>query len=150
MIDVERIKRTVERNTIPVPFCGCWIWTGYIAHKYPQINLGHRKKDPRPAAHIAVYLAYNGAIPPGHVIRHTCDVASCCNPAHLITGTYHDNMMDCLTRGRQRNQNKGRLVCKNGHALLGENVKTESTGFRRCQTCVRAYQTQWRNKRKIK
>lgn len=37
----------------------------------------------------------------GKVIRHTCDVRNCINPAHLVIGTEADNMRDKVERGRQ-------------------------------------------------
>lgn len=36
------------------------------------------------------------------VIRHTCDVKCCVNPAHLIKGTQAENIGDTLERGRFR------------------------------------------------
>lgn len=141
------VLAAIERNTIPIPFAGCHVWMGYVAKHYPQIA-PNGKKGPRLAAHKAAYLACNGAIPAGMVVRHTCDVATCCNPAHLVLGTTRDNIMDCVERGRHRNQNTGRSVCKNGHPLNGDNLKVEATGFRRCRECARLYQAKWRKERR--
>jgi len=52
------------------------------------------------AAHRWVYEYFNGPIPPGMVVRHTCDVFRCCNPRHLILGTRAENMRDAVERGR--------------------------------------------------
>ena len=49
---------------------------------------------------LAWEIANAEPIPPGMVVRHTCDNPRCCNPAHLILGTDKDNTDDMLTRNR--------------------------------------------------
>ncbi len=49
-----------------------------------------------------VWELFNGPIPDGRVIRHSCDNPPCFNERHLIVGTVGDNNADCLTRGRHR------------------------------------------------
>lgn len=51
-------------------------------------------------AHRFAWYLTNGVIPDGLVVRHKCDNPSCCNPAHLETGTVADNNKDCKSRGR--------------------------------------------------
>jgi HNH endonuclease len=48
--------------------------------------------------HRQVFFETNGFLP--QVVRHTCDNPRCVNPAHLIAGTYSDNMQDRADRGR--------------------------------------------------
>lgn len=51
-------------------------------------------------AHRHAYALVNGPIPAKVLIRHTCDTPLCCNPNHLIPGTYLDNSRDCVDRKR--------------------------------------------------
>lgn len=75
----------------------CTIWEGYFTgNGYGQIKLNGVKW----AAHRLAYVNAKGAIPDGMVVRHTCDNRKCVNPEHLILGTQHDNVMDCVIRGR--------------------------------------------------
>jgi hypothetical protein len=53
------------------------------------------------SAHRASYLVYNGPIPDGLVVRHSCDHIGCIEPAHLLVGTIADNNRDMVERGRQ-------------------------------------------------
>lgn len=69
----------------------CWPWkagvskSGYGAFWYCGKTIG---------AHC---FAYGN---PAIVVRHTCHVPLCCNPAHLRAGTQQDNVADRVTAGR--------------------------------------------------
>lgn len=57
--------------------------------------------------HRVSYFLTHGHLPPAPlVIRHTCDNPPCCNPAHLVPGTYQDNARDCVERGRHPTKGK--------------------------------------------
>ena len=47
-----------------------------------------------------VWEEHFGDIPPGLVIRHTCDNPPCININHLQIGTIQDNVRDRVLRGR--------------------------------------------------
>jgi len=85
---------------------GCWEWTGARGGKmkYGVIRIkGRLYKTHR----IAYELAY-GPIPEGKIVCHRCDNPPCCNPGHLFLGTYTDNVIDCIQKGRAlRNAVKG-------------------------------------------
>lgn len=78
----------------------CWEWTGAIkSNGYGVIGKGGRK-DGVDHAHRVAYRIYNGQIPVGFDVCHTCDNRKCVNPRHLYVGTRKDNMQDCVRRGR--------------------------------------------------
>ncbi len=80
----------------------CWIWTGPRDHHgYGKWQTtGHKRSNIK--VHRWSYEHFNGPIPDGLMIRHTCDHPSCVNPAHLLVGTMQDNMNDKVARNRQQ------------------------------------------------
>lgn len=57
-------------------------------------------------SHRLIYRVNGGG--EAEVVMHTCDNPSCCNPSHLIGGTYVQNMKDMDAKGR-------RVVSKANH-----------------------------------
>jgi len=47
---------------------------------------------------------YNGSIPDGLFVLHSCDDTLCGNPDHLFLGTHQDNMDDMMKKGRSADQ----------------------------------------------
>jgi len=60
----------------------------------------------RKGVHVHVWERYNGAVPPGMEVCHTCDVRDCYRLDHLFIGTPKDNAADCAAKGRQNNAGK--------------------------------------------
>lgn len=56
-------------------------------------------------AHRISYLIYNGEIPDGMCVLHSCDNPSCVFPEHLHLGTHADNMRERADRNRNKYQN---------------------------------------------
>lgn len=57
-------------------------------------------------AHRIAFVCANGWISFGKhketiLVRHSCDYPPCCNPMHLLGGSYTDNVRDCMERGRK-------------------------------------------------
>jgi hypothetical protein len=79
----------------------CWLWIGAQTRGgYGCFGIwnGH-KTDLRRAHRFSYELTY-GEIPTGLVVRHTCDIRACVNPAHLCLGTQEQNIRDMHSRGR--------------------------------------------------
>lgn len=85
----------------------CWPWTGCTtANGYGRAS---RDGGANVLAHRRAYELVFGAIPDGLVVLHQCDTPACVNPAHLRIGTQHDNMLDCVAKGRAaRGEKNGR------------------------------------------
>ena len=80
----------------------CWNWIARwkTTGGYGMIRWGPSHK--KSMAHRVAYELSVGPIPDGHVVMHLCDNPSCCNPAHLSTGTQAENLADMTEKGRRR------------------------------------------------
>jgi hypothetical protein len=87
----------------------CWLWLGGVnqdGHGVAWIG-GYSHK---PYAHQIAYVIHNGPIPEGMIVRHSCDVPRCQNPAHLLIGTHKDNTADKIQNGRSNMKGKRRFA----------------------------------------
>ena len=104
----EYIERSLERFWSKVDRGApdeCWMWKGTIAlpNKCGQRYGSFGISDGKPVnyrAHRFAWMLYNGRIPEGMVIMHSCDVPLCVNPAHLKLGTQAENVADRDSKGR--------------------------------------------------
>lgn len=77
----------------------CWPILGYrTKFGYAQIWSEGTKK--RLYMHRVAWELHFGPIPEDMCVCHSCDNASCCNPAHLFLGTIADNNRDMREKGR--------------------------------------------------
>lgn len=80
----------------------CWPWQAYRDKKgYGRFWVGDQYG--KTGAHRMALALFQGLTNPdwldGEVVRHTCDNPACCNPNHLLTGTYTENNYDAVRRG---------------------------------------------------
>lgn len=77
----------------------CWEWLG-TRDRAGYGRMSTRRGQAPVRAHRVSWELHYGAIPDGMVVRHKCDNPACVNPAHLLIGTYRQNMADAVERGR--------------------------------------------------
>ncbi len=113
---------------IPEPNTGCLIWLG-AQHPFGYGEFTRDKKKYR--THRTAYEAVHGVGSLGRSeCRHTCDLAPCCNPDHLIKGTHLENMQDAFRRNRMWHpigENASQAVITEVQALA-----IREMGLRRC------------------
>jgi hypothetical protein len=90
---IERFMKRVNKTDT------CWLWIGGIQKNgYGSITTTDKDTWGTRFAHRWSYLHHKGQIADGLMVRHTCDIRNCVNPAHLILGTSTDNVRDMLER----------------------------------------------------
>jgi hypothetical protein len=92
-------KQMIERNSVPEPNSGCWLWLGSL-NRWGYGRLGNNRVERQ--AHRLSYVAFVGPIASELEVLHGCDVKCCVNPSHLRLGSHDDNMRDAVRRGRMR------------------------------------------------
>lgn len=100
-----------ERQYIPEPNSGCWLWTGAVDGRgYAAIKDGQRM---RRASRVSWELN-RGSFDAKLKLLHKCDNPLCVNPEHLFLGTNLDNTRDMFAKGRahDRRGNNAKLTPK--------------------------------------
>lgn len=77
---------------MPVPECGCWLWTGGDSGAgrgggYGRFTIRGRSV----AAHRWAYAAFVGRLRRGAQVDHKCRLRCCVNPDHLEQVSHREN-----------------------------------------------------------
>lgn len=142
----ERFEEKVDRSG---GLHACHIWIGARGwNGYGRISRGGQHEGMVTASRAAWELAF-GPIPDGLWVLHHCDNPPCVNVEHLYLGTHRENMADVKARGRGRNHNSGKTVCKNGHPLDDANTYRYG-GERHCRACNNEAGKRYRERRTVR
>lgn len=90
------LREVIERLIVVNKKTGCWECTQRMHTGYGRI----RYNNVTTVAHRWAWITFRGEIPNGMLVCHKCDNPPCCNPDHLFLGTYTDNLIDAVTKGR--------------------------------------------------
>ena len=105
----------------PPPEGTCWDWKGpRTTAGYGHYYVGPAGRNEHFYAHRMSHEIYNGPIPDGEVVRHSCDRPQCVHPGHLSTGTQSDNWRDSQDRGRAVSPPGGVKGEQHGHSKITE------------------------------
>ncbi len=141
---VSDIWSRFDRQYIPEPNTGCWLWTGAITRSgYGSFLVKEGEQWRSKLPHRLSYERYVGTI--NGVIDHKCRVRSCVNPDHLQDVSQQENIL--LGVGIAA-LNAGKTHCPKGHPLLGDNLWWTKLGGRMCRECHRLNQIKQNAKRR--
>lgn len=133
-ITIEILERMADKFI--VDGFGCWLWLGAInTAKRGQITI----KGKAYATHRVMYTATRGAIEPGLVVDHLCEVPRCMNPNHLQVVTQRHNVL--RSNGITANNHR-KTHCKRGHEFTENNTRMKGDK-RSCITCEKAYKVEY-------
>jgi len=115
----------------------CILWAGAIGtNGYGKFNnkYAHRLV----AVKAGIILNYKDP----RNINHKCHNKLCVNPEHLYAGDQIDNGKDMVDAGRDRNQNKDKMICIHGHPFTPENTywrlnTRNRKPHRECRICMK-------------
>jgi len=100
----QKVLDRFNKNYIPEPNSGCWIWLGQPHCDFGYGRFGINKKMYQD--HRASWYIFKGDI--GNLcVLHSCDNTFCVNPDHLFLGTQSDNNKDQMKKGRTNGGPKG-------------------------------------------
>lgn len=100
---VNQVWKTIK-SRLHVDTDGCWVYSGctnqngYGRFSY-KIKSGGKYKVVTVGVHKFVYRYFIGPVGEYELLRHTCNKRDCCNPAHLLTGSFLDNVKDRMNKG---------------------------------------------------
>jgi hypothetical protein len=102
-------KAAIERlfDRVKVLENGCWVREGNEnSGRYGKMLFEGKTTQ----AHVVSYVLHKGPVPPGCLVRHTCDNPPCRNPDHLVAGTQKQNCQDAVSRDRHSRGSRNGLA----------------------------------------
>src|SRR6266446_5587228 len=123
-----------ERNYIPEPNSGCWIWTASLNEQGYANFYGKKRNGKGGRAHRWAYEYFVGMVPAGKQLDHLCGMRCCVNPDHLEIVTPLENVR------RGKNHVANRTHCPHGHEYSVRNTYFKRTHCKRyiqriCKKC---------------
>ena len=113
-VSIETPKQRFNKKYLINEVTDCWEWTAAFNNiGYGMFRWATNKMR---SAHRASYELFNGPIPEGMIVCHSCDNPKCVNPKHLWAGTHRDNYNDMMAKGRNNyikvGGNQPKATCK--------------------------------------
>jgi len=128
----------------------CWLWNAGKNYKdYGNFSVTINGCSKTYRAHRFIYEYFNGTIPEGMLVCHTCDTPRCVNPNHLWLGTVSDNTVDSVNKKRHGMTKK--THCPRGHEYTLDNTYTRAnraSHARECRKCRKIKSQKYEEKRK--
>lgn len=113
------IEQVVSVSTLD-PVTGCLIWgRGRDRDGYGKVCIEGKHWR---VSRALLFVTTNELYP---VARHTCDNPPCCRLSHLLWGTYRDNKLDAVERGRAVCNFRGMPGETNGRSKLTDEQRIE-------------------------
>ena len=138
----QRFLSKVDFSSSPI---GCWIWKGSFGGFDPNGNHAYGRfwfMEKNVMAHKFSYeFIGDKIIPEGFQVDHLCKNQICVNPNHLQAVSQKENS------NRSNNPmgiNSRRTECIRGHPLSGINLYIAKNGTRKCKTCIKIRNTNFR------
>lgn len=141
------IEEKFLSKLMPIPECGCWLFTGGWDHSSGGYGEFCIKKGLYKKAHRVSWEIFKGPIPDNLHVLHKCDTPPCCNPTHLYLGTEKNNTDDRFARNRSWQQSV--THCPYGHEYTADNLYKQPNGIRRCATCGRERAKEYQRKKRL-
>ncbi len=143
-LSLDKVGR-FSRNVIEKSGDECWGWNGSKDSKgYGRFTF----KGKMILAHRCSYELHVGKIPEGLVIDHLCNNTSCANPMHLEPKTIYENVKRGFIK-KVLNPVRVGKICKNGHMVNNETIRTTKTGSKYCLVCSRMQSVEKRKNEKL-